>query len=754
MKHQGQRIAETAEAGGVGSAADTTNTMDTTNTLEATNAGNAGNAARVLMSGNQAIARGAYEAGVGVACAYPGTPSTEILEHMRAFKGIYVEWSPNEKVALEVALGAAVAGVRALAAMKHVGLNVAADPLFTAAYTGVNAGLVIVSADDPGMHSSQNEQDSRHYARSAKIPMLEPSDSQEAKGFVGLALDISERFDTPVMLRTTTRVSHSSGVVALGAPQALRRLPYKKNPPKYVMVPGHARLRRIEVEARLKALADFAEDFAHNTIEWNSSRVGIIASGVSYQYAREVLGENASYLKLALTNPIPEGVIRRFAARVDRLYVVEDLDPFLEDHIRALGIRVTGKSPRPSTGELTPEMIRRAMAAEGVLDRAGAGIYALGGREGGADRDSSGTGAPATGGGESRPAALVTNESAGVESPGAGCDGRDAVESTFVPARPPVMCAGCPHRGTFYVLRKLKTVATGDIGCYTLGVAPPLSALDTTICMGASIGNAIGFAAAAAAMAAGASTSAATAAAAGATGEPATAATARAADPTVMTVSPASGADGNDADGKATRFDARVTTGAPDTATDAAIPRKPVAVIGDSTFVHSGITGLVDAVYNRASIVILILDNGTTAMTGHQNHPATGVTLRGTPTHRLSLEDLARACGVEHVAVVDPYDLAATERVLRQAMDAPGPAVVVARRECVLLPGARRSDRYTIRDDRCTACKLCLGLGCPAIEARDGRPVIISGSCTGCGVCAQVCRFDAIALQKAGGDHE
>ncbi|NLG79704.1 MAG: indolepyruvate ferredoxin oxidoreductase subunit alpha [Firmicutes bacterium] len=647
-----------------------------------------GDIRKALMSGNQAIARGAYEAGVRVACAYPGTPSTEILEHIRAFEGIYVEWSPNEKVALEVALGAAIAGVRALAAMKHVGLNVAADPLFTAAYTGVNAGLVIVSADDPGMHSSQNEQDNRHYARFAKIPMLEPSDSQEAKDFVGLALDISERFDTPVMLRTTTRISHSSGIVVLGAPQAPRRLPYKKNPPKYVMVPGNARLRHIEVEARLKALAEFAEGFAYNTIEWNSTRVGIIASGVSYQYAREVLEKNASYLRLAMTNPIPEGVIRGFAAKVDRLYVIEELDPFLEEQLRAMGLNVVGKRLLPVTGELTPEAIRRAMIEEGVLAGAVAGAQV---------------------------ALVPPNENAN-----AGAGNHEAGDAIALPARPPVMCPGCPHRGAFYVLRKLKVVATGDIGCYTLGVAPPLSALDTTICMGASIGNAIGFAAAAA-----------------------------------MDQRPQTCAVETAAKAAEAEAEAEAGAGAGALATSAAaVPRKPVAVIGDSTFVHSGITGLIDAVYNQVSIVVLILDNGTTAMTGHQNHPATGVTLRGTATHRLSLEDLVRACGVEYVAVVDPYDLVATERALRQAAAVPGPAVVIARRSCVLLPGARPADRYIILEDRCTACKLCLSLGCPAIEVRDGRPVIIRGSCAGCGVCAQICRCDAIAQHKAGEYHE
>lgn len=657
MKHKGHCATGADEARGAGDAANGTS--------------------RVLMSGNEAIARGAYEAGVGVACGFPGTPSTEILERMRDFEGVYVEWSPNEKVALEVALGAAIAGVRALAAMKHVGLNVAADPLFTVAYTGVNAGLVIVSADDPGMHSSQNEQDNRHYARFAKIPMLEPSDSQEAKDFVVLALEISERFDTPVMVRTTTRVSHSSGIVVLGQPRARLRLPYEKTAPKYVMVPGNARLRRIEVEARLKALAEFAEGFTRNVIEWNSTRVGVVASGVAYQYAREVLGKNASYLKIAMTNPIPEGMVRRFASRVDRVYVIEELDPFLQEQLSAMGLKVIGKTRLPVTGELTPESVRRAMIEEGVLS----------GTEEAADK-----------------VALVPP----VDDAGAPLEGSETREAVAVPARPPVMCPGCPHRGAFYVLKKLKTVAAGDIGCYTLGAGPPLSALDTTICMGASIGNAIGFSVAAS-----------------------------------VAREPQTHAAGGPAE----------TGGAPVIAS-AAVPRKPVAVIGDSTFVHSGITGLIDAVYNQAHIVVLILDNGTTAMTGHQDHPATGVTLRGARTHKLSLEDLARACGVERVAVVDPYDLAATERALRQAADAPGPAVVIARRPCVLLPGAKPRSRYSISEDRCAACGLCLGLGCPAIEVRDGRPLIIEESCAGCGVCAQICRHDAIALHEVGEGRE
>lgn len=608
------------------------------------------NSRRTLMSGNQAIARGAYEAGVAVACGYPGTPSTEILEHMRSYDGIYVEWSPNEKVALEVALGAAMAGVRSVAAMKHVGLNVAADPLFTAAYAGVNAGLVVISADDPGMHSSQNEQDNRHYARFAKIPMLEPSDAQEAKDLVGLALKISEEFDTPVLLRTTTRISHSSGIVRLAEPVRFARLRYEKNPVKRVMVPGNARLRRLDVERRISALEAFADSLEANTIEWKSASVGIIASGVSYQYAREVMGESASYLKLAMTNPIARELVREFASRVRRLYVVEEGDAYLEDQIRAMGIEVAGKRLLPAVGELTPEIVRRALAEDGVaptLSGSGAG--------------GEGTDVSAAG------VRLVRNE---------GGDG----QGVTVPARPPVMCPGCPHRAAMYALRKLKTVAAGDIGCYTLGAAPPISALDTTICMGASVGNAIGF----------------------------------------------------DKAG-------------------ASKGKKPVAVIGDSTFVHSGITGLIDAVYNQAAITVLILDNGTTAMTGHQDHPATGITLRGKPSPRLSLEDLARAVGVERVTVVDPYDLSATEGALREASGISGPAVVIARRPCALLPRARAGDTCRVLEERCTGCGLCLELGCPAMRTtRDRRPAIAASVCAGCGVCARVCRSGAI--RKAGED--
>ncbi|MCR4402690.1 MAG: thiamine pyrophosphate-dependent enzyme [Firmicutes bacterium] len=676
------------------------------------------------MSGNEAIARGAYEAGVGVACGYPGTPSTEIIERMKTFDGVYVEWSPNEKVAFEVALGAAIAGVRALVAMKHVGLNVAADPLFTAAYTGVNAGLVIVSADDPGMHSSQNEQDNRHYAKFAKIPMLEPSDSQEAKDFIGLALDISERFDTPVMLRTTTRVSHSSGIVLLGPPRARLRLAYKKAPPKYVMVPGNARLRRMEVEARQRAVAEFAESFSQNVIEWNGARVGIVASGVAYQYAREILGKNASYLKIAMTHPIPGGMVREFASRVERLYVVEELDPFLEEQIRAMGLTVTGKACLPATGELTPEIVRRALTEEGVLpgsmeraaesaeERAAEGARE-GLREGAREGAGEGAGEGEAGNAPERAADRIALAPPAVSDEASMVESGETSEVVSVPARPPVMCPGCPHRGAFYVLKKMKTIATGDIGCYTLGASPPLSALDTTICMGASIGNAIGFSAAASVA-----------------GEPQAQATAG------LTES-----GGLEPDGIRALASGHA-------------PRKPVAVIGDSTFVHSGVTGLIDAVYNQAQIVVLIMDNGTTAMTGHQDHPATGVTARGSRTHKLSLEALSRACGVDLVAVIDPYDLASMERALRQAMDAPGPAVVIARRPCVLLPGAKPRRRYRVARERCNACRVCLGLGCPSIELCDGRPVIIEGSCVGCGVCAQICAHDAITLREAGEDRE
>ncbi len=569
---------------------------------------------RTILSGNEAIARGAYEAGVQVAAAYPGTPSTEILENLTTYEDIRSQWSPNEKVALEVAIGANLAGVRALAAMKHVGVNVAADPLMTLSYVGVRGGLVLISAGDPGMHSSQNEQDNRFYARLAKIPMLEPSDSQEAKDFVRIAFDLSLEFDTPVMIRMTTRVCHGKSIVELGEPLSVEGMGYEKDARKTVMVPGHARLRHVFVEKRRKKLESFAETFSENRIEMNDPKIGIIAGGPVYHYAKDAFPQ-ASFLKLGLIYPIPKQRIRDFAQSVKKCYVVEELEPFLEDQIKALGIEVIGKDALPRTGEFSPEIIRAGISGEKIV------------RE---------------------PAASL-------------------------PARPPVLCAGCGHRGLFYVLKKLKLTVTGDIGCYTLSALPPLSAMDTCICMGASIGTAIGM----------------------------------------------------------------------EKALGAEHSKKTVAVIGDSTFVHSGITGLVDAVYNRSNVTVIILDNRTTAMTGHQDHPGTGKTLSGDPTVELDFEKLAQAVGVKHIQVVDPYDLKETERVVREETEREAPSVIIARHACVLLT-RERHPALRIDPEKCVQCEICLRLGCPAISKEADQIRITPELCTGCGMCAEVCPKEAI----------
>lgn len=568
-----------------------------------------------LLSGNAAIARGAFEAGVTVATGYPGTPSTEILENLARYPGVYAQWSPNEKVALEVGVGASLAGARVLVAMKHVGVNVAADPLMTLAYTGVNGGLVLVSADDPGMHSSQNEQDNRYLARMAGIPMLEPSDSQEAKDMVGLALDLSETFDTPVMLRTTTRISHSQGLVELGARREPARRPYRKDAAKYVMIPAHARKRRLAWLERQEALRRYAEECPVNVII-EGDDLGIVTSGVAYQYAREAF-PGATVLKLGLTYPLPAELLRRFAARVRRILVVEELEPYLEEQLRALGLTVEGKTLFPRHGELDPVVVARA-------NRYNAG------------------------------------------PPEAAAQAGDAL-----PARPPVLCPGCPHRGVLYVLSRLKLTVMGDIGCYTLGVQPPLAAMDSCLCMGASIGMALG-----------------------------------------------------------------MEKAAPDMAT------RTVAVIGDSTFFHSGLTGLLDIVYNRGRSTVIILDNGTTAMTGHQDHPGTGRTLLGDEAPRLDLEQVVRGLGVRRVVVVDPYDLAAVRKAVRQETAAPEPSVIIARRPCSLTvpPGpAPRVDQAA-----CTGCGNCLRLGCPALALVEKVVVIDAELCRGCGLCRQVCRTGAI----------
>jgi len=559
-----------------------------------------------IMSGNEAIARGAYEAGVSVAAAYPGTPSTEILENIAQYPSIRAQWSPNEKVALEVGIGASLAGARVLVAMKHVGLNVAADPWMTIAYTGVNGGLVLVSADDPGMHSSQNEQDNRFYARMAGVPLLEPADSQEAKEFVRLALEISEEYDTPVLLRITTRIAHSKGLVELGERKEHDLRPYIKDPKKYVMIPGNARGRHVAVVERLAKLARLAEEIPINKVEMRG-KLGVITSGVCYQYVREVLPE-ASVFKLGLTYPLPEDAIRAFAERVDELFVIEELEPFLEEQIRAMGIRVKGKELTGVLGELNQKRLAVSL---------------------------------------------------GLEEPPPAVD---------VPPRPPVLCPGCPHRGVFYVLRRLRLTVLGDIGCYSLGALPPLDAMDTCICMGASIGSALGMEKA-----------------------------------------------------------------------DSVWAEKSVAVIGDSTFLHSGMTPLLDVVYNGGRTTVLILDNSTTAMTGHQDHPGTGRTLGGEAAPKVDLEKLVRALGVRRIRRVDAYDLDSLRRAVREEIEAPEPSVIIVTRPCALkVPPGRPS---VVDEAKCNNCGLCLRLGCPAIQ--EGA-WIDSHLCRGCGLCREVCPREAI----------
>ena len=577
-----------------------------------------------LLSGNEAIARGAYEYGVNVATAYPGTPSTEILENIVNYKeDIYCEWSPNEKVSMEVAIGSAFAGARSLVAMKHVGLNVAADPFMTLSYTGIKGGLVIVSADDPSMHSSQNEQDNRHYARFAKVPMLEPSNSQEAKDMVGDALEISEEFDTPIILRTTTRISHAKTIVETGEREE-KEVPeeFEKDPDKFVMVPANAKKRHPVIEERMDKLKEFAEKTSLNNIEWNEKDIGIITGGVAYNYAKEVFPE-ASVLKLGLTHPLPEKMIKDFANEVETLYVIEELDPFLEDQIKAMGIDVIGKDKLPVTFEYNTKVLRDNLIEE--------------------DNDE-------------KEIEVATEE------------------AEDLPQRPPALCSGCPHRSVFYTLNKLGVTVTGDIGCYALGVVPPLSAMDSVVCMGASIGTAHGVELAL----------------------------------------------GESAKGKV------------------------VGVIGDSTFMHSGINGLLDIVYNKGASTIVILDNRITAMTGHQENPTTGKTLMGEKTPKIDLEELSQALGVNSVRVVDPYKLDETEKTIQEELDKDEISVVIARRACALLKSVKIEPPYTVDTEKCINCGQCLELGCPAISQGDGHAVIDDYLCTGCGVCVQVCPVDAI----------
>ncbi len=576
-----------------------------------------------LLTGNEAIASGAHNSGVKVVVGYPGTPSTEIIEHIRAERDsdIYAEWAPNEKVALEVAVGAALSGVRSMAAMKHVGVNVAADPLMTATYTGVRGGLVIVTADDPGMHSSQNEQDNRNYARFARVPMLEPSDSQECQDMMPQAFEISEKFDTPVFLRSTTRVSHSKSLVHPGESVPSDVAPgFDRNPQKLVMIPVHARGRHPQVQRRLQELRQFAEEAEDlNRIEWGSDQsVGIITGGIAYQYVREVCPE-AAVLKLGLSYPLPLQMIGEFAAGVDELYVVEELDPFWEMEIRAAGFDVQGKERFPVVGELSPTLVRTGL--QGTTDE-----------------------------------------------PNSAPDSEEQL-----PVRPPILCPGCPHRGVFAVLSELGLVVKGDIGCYSLGVMPPLSAMDTLTCMGASMGQAMG-------------------------------------------------------------MEKALGDRAPDS----------VAVIGDSTFMHSGMTALADIVYNNGHVTTIILDNDATAMTGHQAHPGSGLRARETGGRRVDFEQLVRGLGVQDVHRVDPYDLQQVKDAVQAALETDAASVIIAERPCVLLDRTPPEHHYSVGDD-CTGCGLCLHLGCPALSYTDGGTVRIDPVlCTHCGLCAQACSFDAI----------
>ena len=573
--------------------------------------------AKKLLIGNAAVAQGAWEAGVHLVSSYPGTPSTEITESMVQYPEVYVEWAPNEKVAAEVAIGAAIGGGRAMTCCKHVGLNVMADPVFTASYIGVNGGLVIAVADDPGMHSSQNEQDSRHYAKAAKLTMLEPSDSGECKEFTKQAFEISEQFDTPVLLRLSTRVSHSQSLVEVEGRQEVALKPYEKNIAKNVMMPANAIRRHVTVEQRQQKLVEFAETTPLNTVEDNGSNIGIITAGIAYMYAKEALGNRVNYLKLGMVYPLPQQKIRDFVKGLDKVYVVEELDPFIEEHCKVMGIDVIGKEVFTLLGEYTPDMIKKA----------------------------------------------VFNEDAAPFHP----------VDEAIPVRPPVMCAGCPHRGTFYVLKKLGLTVSGDIGCYTLGAVAPLQSVDTTICMGASVSAALGMA-------------------------------------------KVRGQEFN---------------------------KKLVSVIGDSTFIHSGITGLIDIVYNKGANTVIILDNSITGMTGHQDNPTTGKTIRGEATKQVDLEKLCYAIGVEHVVIADPFDVKNFEKVVKEEVEREEPSVIIAQRPCALLKTVKYTGNCII-NDKCRNCKMCMKLGCPAISVKDNKVVIDKNQCNGCGLCVNVCPFGAI----------
>ncbi len=570
-----------------------------------------------LMLGNKAVARGLYEAGCKVISSYPGTPSTEITEEAAAYKEVYCEWAPNEKVALEVAHGATLGGVRAACAMKHVGLNVAADPLFTISYQGLNAGLVVCVADDPGMHSSQNEQDSRHYAIAAKLPMLEPSDSEESRVFSKKAFEMSEKFNTPVLLKMVTRVSHSQSIVDTEERIEPAQVPYVKDPTK-VMMTLNSRNAHVRVEQRTKDLIEYAENCEFNRVEMGKdTSVGIITDSTSYQYAREVLGEDACILKLGLINPLPEKLIKDFAAKVDKVVVLEELDPIIENHCKQLGIKVSGKDTFPICGEFSQNLVRECLGME-------------------------------------VPAHMSIDEN--------------------LPARPPVMCAGCPHRGIFYILKKKKCMVYGDIGCYTLGAVAPLNAMDLNVCMGASCSGLHGF---------------------------------------------------NKAMGEAGESNS-------------------VGVIGDSTFIHSGMTGITDISYNMSNSTVIILDNSITGMTGHQQNPTTGKNLRGEPAGKVDLEALCKALGFNRVRVVDPYDLKAVEEAVTEELAAKEPSIIISRRPCVMIKGTVHKPPISVDESKCVGCKQCMSIGCPAIAVKDKKAHIDPTLCIGCKVCSQMCKFGAI----------
>ena len=569
-----------------------------------------------LMLGNKALARGLYEAGCMVISSYPGTPSTEITEEAAKYEDIYCEWAPNEKVALEVAHGASLGGRRSACAMKHVGLNVAADPLFTISYQGLNAGLVICVADDPGMHSSQNEQDSRHYAVAAKIPMLEPSDSEEARLFAKRAYEISEKFNTPVFVKMCTRVAHSQSVVEPEERIVPEQVPYVKDQAK-VMMTVNSRNAHVRVENRVKELTAYAEDCDLNRVEMGDTSLGIITSSTSYQYAKEVFGEQASVLKLGMIYPLPDKKIVDFAAKVERVIVMEELDPLIENHCKQLGIKVSGKDLFPVCGEFSQNLVRSCMGME-------------------------------------------TEKSMHIED--------------VIPGRPPVMCAGCPHRGVFYILKKNNCMVYGDIGCYTLGAVAPLNAMDLNVCMGASCSGLHGF-------------------------------------------NLAMGREGE---------------------------RRSVGVIGDSTFIHSGMTGITDISYNMTNSTVIILDNSITGMTGHQQNPTTGKNLRGEPAGKVDLESLCRALGFGRVRVVDPYDLDMVDKVLKEELAAEAPSIIISRRPCVMIKGTQHQPPLCPKEDKCVGCKACMQIGCPAISVRDKKVRIDTTLCIGCKVCSQMCKFGAL----------